>query len=348
MASSDSARSGIDERTERLIRTITNLDPQLVEDYDVRDIDPMDRAQVRVDRNLAPKERVQAYVWMMDAGDEFPAIVMTSDGVIADGNTRIRANKERGTFEVRALVVPIDYKTADPETQARISYIGECLNAKNGQPPTKEEQVNQVRHGIRIGLGDKQISVEAGVNPAFVKKLRDRVAAEARLDDLGVAYVREGSEKPLIAEAVLSTLGRAIDVPDDAFGAVAELARDAGMNQKEAQATVSMVREQGSPAARLDVVRRERDDAWKERILAREQGRNGHPPLSRQLKRSLGFILKGHPASGLVERNRDMAEDHLQAITDAIEALGEVAELQRQANTEMFTGTDVLPVEAAR
>ena len=347
MASSDSARSGIDDRTERLIRTITNLDPDLVEGYDVRDIDPLDRAQVRVDRNLAPKERVQSYVWMMDAGDEFPAIVMTNDGVIADGNTRIRANKERGTFKVRAWVVPIDYKEADPETQARISYIGECLNAKNGQPPTKEEQVNQVRHGIRIGLGDKQISVEAGVNPTFVKKLRDRVAAEARLDDLGVDYVKEGANKPLIAETVLSTLGRAADVPDDAFVAVAELARDAGMNQKEAQATVSMVREQSSPAARLDVVRRERDEAWKERITDREQGRNGHPPLSRQLKRNLGFILKGHPASVLVERNRDMAEDHLQAVVDAIEVLNEVAELQRQANSEMFVENETLPVQTA-
>jgi hypothetical protein len=341
----DGARKGIDERTARLIRTITGLDPELVDDYDIRDIDPMDRAQVRVDRNLAPKERVQSYIWMKDAGDEFPAIVMTRDGVIGDGNTRIRADKERGDFLVRAWVIPVDYKEADPETQARISYVGECLNAKNGQPPTKEEQANQVRHGIRIGLGDKQISTEAGVNPTFVKSLRARVAAETRLDALGVEYMRTDGEKPLIAEAALAALGKADDLDDEAFTAVAELARDAGFTRPEAQGAISTAREQVSPAARLDVVRRERE-ANKERIADREHGRNGHPPLSRQLKRNLGFITK-NTASALVEHNRDMAEDHLEAVEQALVILGEVVELQRQVNAQMFAGAGELPVDAA-
>ena len=343
----DNARTGIDERTQRLIRTITGLDPELVDDYDIRGIDPRDRAQVRVDRNLAPKERVQSYVWMMDAGDEFPAGVMTRDGVIVDMNTRIMAYKERGDFFVRAWVIPVDYKDADADTKARISYVGECLNAKNGQPPSKEEQANQVRHGIRIGLGDKQISVEAGVNPTFVKSLRSRVAGETRLDDLGVEYTREDGEKvkPLIAEAALATLGKADDLDDDVFVAVAELARDAGFTKPEVQAAVSSAREQESPAARLDVVRRERE-ANKERIASREQGRNGHPPLSRQLKRNLGFINK-NTASALVERNRDLAEDHLEAIEQAIGILTEVADLQRRANAEMLAGAGELPVDAA-
>lgn len=333
-----SARTGIDERTQRLIRTITGLDPLLVEDFDIRNIDPRDRAQVRVDKNVAPKERVQAMVWMMDAGDVFPALFMTQDGVIGDGNTRIMSYKERGDFFVRSWVLPVDYKTADPEMQARISYVGECLNAQNGLPPTKDEQFSQVRHGIRIGLGDKQISVEAGINPTVVKNMRARVNAEVRLERLSVTHTRtdaKGTEKPLIAEAALAKLGKAAKLEDETFVAVAELARDAGFNAGETQNVISKIREQPASSP-VDVVTRERD-ANKQRIADREQGKNGQPPKSRQLKRNLGLILN-NTAGVLVEHNADLVEDHLDAVERAIGVLTEVADLQRKVNADLLAG----------
>ena len=89
------------------------------------------------------------------------------------------------------------------------------------------------------------------------------------------------------------------------------------------QAAVGTAREQASPAARQDVLQRERE-ANEPRINDRARRTQRPPAGVAGLKRSLGFVVK-NPASSMVEHNRDMAEKHLETIEEALRVLGEVA-----------------------
>src|SRR5262252_1555743 len=99
-----------------LIEAMLGLKPKLEADFDLTRIDPNERVQIRIDKNNAPKEMVTRFASQMTFS-KFPPIVVTRDPKIVDGNTRYRARVERGERYAAALVIPVDYETADAETK---------------------------------------------------------------------------------------------------------------------------------------------------------------------------------------------------------------------------------------
>ena len=326
--------------TERIVRTVRrelDVEPLIVADFDLSRIDLSSRKQVR-DTNEAPKDQVDQYTWMMDEGDVFPPILVCDDPaadddpVLNDGNTRTRAHRNRGERFASAIVIPINYHTADPETRARIDYIAGSLNAKNGRPNSKSERDMLIRNGIEAGKPDKEIATTAGVSVQTVTNMRDRVLAVKRLRDT------EGLERedlPHLKDTAVSRLNKADDLPDDLFVETAKLANAAAMNAGDVTTLVNQLRKAGTPEAAREKLENEREQ-WKPRIseVARGNGGGAQKPLSGQLRRSLGFVIK-NAATAYVERNADHAQDHEELVSQSIERLQEVLKLQQEFNADL-------------
>ena len=324
------------ERIARLIRRELDVEPIYVAEFDLSTIDLKSRKQVR-DTNEAPKEQVDAYTWMMDEGDVFPAIVVCQDPdnpdsipVLDDGNTRVQAHRNRGERWTTAYVIPIDYHTADAKLQARIDYIGGALNAKNGRPNSRSERDMLIINGVLAGKADKEIATTAGVTVQTVANARDRALATNRLRETGI----ERAELAHLKDTSISKFGKAIDLPDDLFAETARLADSAGMNASEVTSLINSVREAGSQELAHERLARERKD-WEPRIEEISRGNGGGPkPLAGQLRRSLGFITK-NPAVAFVEHNADHAVEHEALVEQAIARLNEVLKAQQQVNADL-------------
>ena len=293
-------------------------EPTLELEYDLSSIALDERIQVRYDKNNAPREMVDRYVWQMSE-HRFPPPVCTQDKVIVDGNTRMHARRKREDKFSAMLVLPVDGRDVDDDTAERLMFLGQALNSVNGKPLDKKEQRDMVRHSIALGMTTAEIQGAAGVKPATINAVRAEVAAEDKL-------LRVGLPIDSVRDASLRALGKAADLNDQPFAEVAQLATDAGFNAHEIGALASTVRELGSDNLALERITAERD-ANAIRIAARREGDDGHPPASRQLRQKLGFI-NARPASSFVETNRDVMADYLGDLRQAVEILNETIVLQ--------------------
>src|SRR5215203_2944942 len=91
-----------------MVNKVTGEEAQYVQTYDLLDLDPTFRVQVRLDRNNAPKEMVERFKLQMSQS-EFPPIVVSRDKRIIDGNTRYRAKLGRDEVYMPAIIVPLSY-----------------------------------------------------------------------------------------------------------------------------------------------------------------------------------------------------------------------------------------------
>lgn len=313
-----------------LIEAMLGVKAKLEPDFDLTQLDPDERLQIRLDPNNAPKEMVLRFAHQMTFS-KFPPIVVTKDPRIVDGNTRYRGRIERGERFAAALVIPIEYDTADDETQTRLHYLGLALNNSNGKPLDKVERRSMARDAIRLGMSTRQVSSTVGFPDKVINALRREVLAEQRLKAVGLEEL-VNPDNPQIREASLRVLGTVTESLDDQlFSGLATLTADAGFNASEVRAMATSVKEVGTPDLALDRLNRERE-ANAQRIADRKRSGDGHPPASRALMQRLGFIINSErPTEAMVEANREKMEEHLAAVELAITRLSEVAELQRLA-----------------
>jgi hypothetical protein len=314
-----------------LIEAMIGAKPKLEQEFDLTLVDPEGRVQVRIDKNNAPREMVERFAAQM-AFSAFPPIVVTQDARIIDGNTRYRARRRREERFTPALVVPVAWETADPEMQIRLEYLGLALNNSNGKALDRVERRRMVRDAVALGMNTSQIVATVGFPANTVNGIRREVEAEAKVKSVGKGDLVE-VDRPVLRDAALRALGKAVDLNNEPFAELAQLTADAGFNASEVVAMASSIRDTGSDVLALERINRERE-ANAQRIADRRRGGDGHPPASRVLRQRLGFI-EGREAAALVETNREKMDDHLAAVEAAIEKLTKVAELQRQAIAEV-------------
>jgi hypothetical protein len=318
------AQDGLDpviHYADAAIRVIMGVEPLHVEQYDLVPINPDERVQVRGDRNNAPNEMVDRFVYQMST-DRFPPPVFSQDALTVDGNTRVKARKKREERYAHAVVVPISYADSDEETQQRFRYLGLVLNSVNGKPLDRAEQREMVRDGLLLGQSSQEISYRAGVPVALVNRVRNEIAAEDKMR-------RVGLDPKTVREQSLRGLGRrdVVELNDEPYRELATLAADAGFNVGEITALATTVRETGSDDLGLERIERERE-ANAQRIEDRRRGDGGHPPAARQLRQRLGFVANRPPES-LVETNIDKMVEHLELVQTAIGVLQNVETRQK-------------------
>ena len=135
------------------------------------------RVQVREASHYAPKESAERYAIQMNHS-EFPPIIMTRDGMLVDGNTRVAACILRKQRFFPALVLDVDYASANVKRKAEVAALAATLNSQNGVPLTGKEAREAVRKILPLGWLNEQIGRAIGVKPSVVTAVRKQVDAE--------------------------------------------------------------------------------------------------------------------------------------------------------------------------
>jgi len=295
-----------------------------VAQYDLEQLSPDRRVQVRDGKNYAPKEQVARYAVQMNM-TEFPPIVVTSDGWIVDGNTRIGAKLLRKEKFYPALVLNAQWDGASDRKQDELSALAATLNAQNGMPLTAKETRSAVRTFVALGWLNEQIGRAIGVKASTVTAVRKEIDAQSKLDKVGledtVGKLRAAPLRALGAKDVLA-------LNDEPYKFLAGLALDADLTTPEIMAAAREARETGSDTAALASLGDLRDEL-RSRISQKTLTGHGKPAASRQLRQHLGNVLKHRGTEqDLVETDPEVAERHIAALTEAIEILRRVRELQ--------------------
>jgi hypothetical protein len=133
MTSINNNENGKTAEIQRVIELKLGVAAQFDPHYDRLRIRMDDRVQSRIDKNTAPKFMVERYAAQMSVFT-FPPVVITSDGILVDGNTRTKAAAQRNDRYLPVLIVPIAWDTADAETRGRRPRWW-ALSGRVPQPP---------------------------------------------------------------------------------------------------------------------------------------------------------------------------------------------------------------------
>ena len=295
-----------------------------VADYDLTRLSPERRVQVREFAHYAPKESVQRYAIQMGEV-AFPPIVVTSDGWIVDGNTRVGAKLLRKEKFSPAVVLDVAWEKANEKSKAELVALAATLNQTNGVPLTAKESREVAAKLVSLGWKTEQIGRAIGAKPSTVTQVKREIAAAAKLQRVGLDP--NGS----IGGTSLRALGaeKVVDLNDVPFKELATLAADAGFNAGEIGTTAKELREIGSDTGAVDRIQALRVEMG-DRIKERELTGVGKPPTSRQLRQHLGFVTKfvGREQE-LLETDPNVNAMHVEALTVSIAVLTEVLRMQK-------------------
>lgn len=265
------------------------LDP----DFDLTQLTPGKRVQIRshygkaVDE-MAPSDWVEKYKIKMDAGSEFPPPVVTLDNWLLDGNTRVGAYRARRDFSAPVIIINQRWETASEQERHEMFIIAAAGAADTGNPLTREENAELIRHFVARGTRPGVAARILGVHTSVVSAARRQQAAEARMARAGL------DSRDFTPTAVRSVMTRKVlDLNDQPFAALVRLASDAGLGSGEVSLLVDKVKETGSDAGALQVLEDERlavEDRIRERVITGTLKTAMSP--STMVRRQLGYLTK--------------------------------------------------------
>jgi hypothetical protein len=243
---------------------------------------PDKRVQVRSEGNLAPSAEVNRYAVAMQNGNQFPPIIVTEDGVVVDGNTRVGAKRKRQETFIEALV--LDVKNDSAHAPA-LKVLGAAFNVRNGRSIDKAEIRKAVQGlGVKYDHNAETVARRLGITASLVKSYFAEDRAINRMTSLGLTF-------PLIV-AYLRPLGAAsASLHDEPFKALAELCRDSGLATKDFGLLIKRVKSASSDEAALDIIRSERDLRKEQIRRYRFTGKKAKPALDAQFRQSMGLVL---------------------------------------------------------
>jgi ParB-like chromosome segregation protein Spo0J len=301
-----------------------------VAQYDLSRLSPDRRVQVRELGHYAPKDAVERYAVQM-AHSEFPPVIVTADGWIVDGNTRIGAAQVRGNKFFPAYVLDVEYAGQRTTTKQKneLHALAATLNAQNGTPLTHKEIREVAARFIDLGWKAEQIARAIGVKPAGVTQVKKEITAAAKLKRVGM------SDNGALKGASLRALGSkdVLALNDVPFRSLASLAADAGLNASEITSAAKATRETGSDAEQVAVLEQLRTEMG-DRIRAKELTGSGKPPVSRRLRQYLGFVRKftGREQE-LIETDPKVSDTHVAALEESVAVLTAVLAMQKPSTS---------------
>ena len=300
-----------------------------VAQYDLETLDKSRRIQVRefgTAPGFAPKAEAARYAVQM-AHSVFPPIIVTNDGWIVDGNTRVEGRHIRKEKFHPAIVLDVSFEKGAVEDQDRLYALATTLNMQNGRSLSTKEQRAAIVTLINLGWNNAQIEKRTGIKGIEVNKVRRIMQARERLTAAGI------TSNGNFSMASLAALGeeKTLLLNDEPYKALAALAIDAGFTAKEVKDLAKESLALGSDTDKLARIGEVRGE-YKEQIEAVKFDQSPKPPVARQLRQHLGFVVKyeDNPAA-LVERNGEFAESHVEYLTKAISVLNRVLAAQKEA-----------------
>jgi len=325
---------------ERIGYRAAHNDWTLVPQWDLRQINRDFQLQVRDSEHQAPKETVEDYAVAMDY-NAFEPIVVTRDGCLVDGYTRSGAAESRHHYFLPAIVLQIDYGTATPKQKAELRALGATLNAQNGLRLTDLEVRKNAANMLSLGWTNEQISRALQLKSAEITSLKQELEAKARLQKLDI----DGRK---LKAATLRAMGKApaIDLFDEPYETLVNLAMDAGFNANEVTSTAKTLKDLTSEASQIERVAELREE-MAERI--REHALTGvvrYPEASR-LRQALGNIVKyAEDPLVCIEYNEDKVEEYIEMLRVSINVLQAVL-TEQETRRPLSNGYSPHLVEAA-
>jgi hypothetical protein len=283
--------------------------------YELSQLSPDRRVQVRDSEHYAPKAQVAQYAVQMKE-TAFPPILVTSNGWTVDGSTRVGAKHLNKDKFIHAIVLAVEYgKSA--KVDAELHALAATLNQQGGLRLTTQEMKGVALRLVKLGWKNESINRAVGVKTGLVNNIKREVAAQAKFDRVGFKNAAKLGPSSLRSFGMEPVLGLN-DVP---FKKLVELAVEANLGPAEIKELADDMKKTGSDAGMIkhvDAKKAEMSDRIREHALLG----NGKPPASSQLRRHLGFIT-GHAAqpTALVERSPAAMAEHLRVMEEAVQIL---------------------------
>jgi ParB-like chromosome segregation protein Spo0J len=295
-------------------------------DYEYPLPDVSRRVQIRNTSHYAPPAQVAHYAAGMRRGDKFPPIVVTKDGHLIDGNTRVTAAAKNKRPDLPAFILNVDYESATDSVRNRLHLLGAGFNTRNGKGIDRTEIANAVK--AVAGSGDydaTRVAALLGVTDATIQGIFAEQRARERAAKLGIHL------NGTVPSSQVKLLGqRSQKLNDEPFTEITKLAADAGLGRTELGDLCNRVQAAGSDEEKLDIIteeRRSRDEQIAEYVATGKK----KPPVSGELRRKLGYIFTYEEDPGsLVEHNKDVAGKHLEQLGKAIRILQAAQAQQRE------------------
>jgi ParB-like chromosome segregation protein Spo0J len=287
-----------------------------VPEYELNRLSHGKRVQVRDVKAYAPKHMVERYTAQM-ASSEFPAIVVTSDGWLVDGNTRIAAAAKRRRSTFPAIVLDVAWADASADEQNTLFALAATLNSKGGNPLSPKEQREVARRFIELGWLPAQVAKAIGVPVSRLTAIKRAVAAENKVREVGGDVIAVEKAKKL---AVLGTTN-ALSLHSDPYRRVAELAVKADLSSADTDQLVRRVKDATSDARAakvLDEAEHEMSDRVRQ-VRLTGKGKPSGPAMARQ---HFGFFAKYEGLEHqLVETNPDRKASYGEQLDRTIKIL---------------------------
>jgi ParB-like chromosome segregation protein Spo0J len=291
---------------------------EFVPEFDISTLD--ERVQIRDIKHVGPAPRVNEMAARMKDEPTAP-ILVTRDGVTVDGNTRVKGAKKLKRKFLPAVVLDVEYKTADPKLKLRVDALAAKAN-RHGLALDAKEKREIVSAAVNEGWTQDIIGMFVGVTPAVITQIRDEIAGIDKLKRVGM------SPNGVIKGGTLRALGKvAPDLNDAPFKAVAELAADAGFNSAEIRDLAKRAKGAGSDVGALDLIAAERTQN-EGRIAEHKLTGAGKPPIPRMLRQHLGFVTKYSTSPESLIEQGIYAEQHLATLRDAQTVINAAIERQ--------------------
>jgi hypothetical protein len=296
-----------DTRVETLLES-WSLPFELEQDFRLARLDFNDATQIRQEAHRAPKSIVDQYVTHMRHGAIFPPIVIGTNMMLVDGNTRVAACK---TLNIKSFPA---YKVRFPHLgMARL--IGAALNQMGGDRLAEEEIVVAAEAMMAESYGDEAIARTLGRSVGHIRNVRrDRVFRDA-VERTGLGTVKLSKQ----VQRVLAGIQH-----DEPFKAAVDVVRRANPALKDITQLVSQMDATRSDADAIAVVKRA-EEQW--------GPVSGPPPAPRPLNRSRAkkalvhvraLLEFGENPAGLVVPDDDQAQkdwQHLNTLSTMVLAL---------------------------
>jgi hypothetical protein len=293
-------------------------------DYEYALPDTERRVQIRSEDHYAPAPKVAELRAVMKRGEKLPPIVVTQDGHIVDGNTRVTAARRNGFPTIQAIVLDVKAEGAKESENRRLWALGAAFNARHGKGIDREE----LRRAVGLIGSDPaytatRIAALIGVTDSVVQSLLAEKRGRDRAEALGLQV--NGS----VGAGRLRVLGRASEgLNDEPFKDLFSLVQDSGLSAADIRQVVTRAKETKSDEGALGVLSQERQ-ARRDQISEYRASGKAVPPNSAKLRQRLGFILNFEASPrDLVEHNPDLVREHADLIERTVLVLRAAAEAQ--------------------
>jgi hypothetical protein len=297
-------------------------------DHDYPTPDFRKRVQVRAEKHVAPAAEVNKYAASMQRGEQFPPAVITLDGYLDDGATRVAASLKNKYPKIPMLILDERYEGASQEVLQRLHALGAAFNIRNGKGIDKSEIRKVVERIAANPMYDAtRIAALLGTTEGLVRSIMAETKARERAQKLRVDVTGLTANQ-------LRIMGRsALALNDAPLAELLTLTDEAGLEGKEVTALIKAMKDAKSDEGALKIVASERAARREQIATRRATGGKAPPVASAKLRQHLGFVLKfmNGGASDAVERNPAFHAEHLRKIDDSILALQQIGALQREA-----------------